>query len=73
MYKALHPRDDVDKLYVSRKERGRELTSIEDNVNASIQKHEDYINKRRRRLITTIRNNTSSTSINRTKIAIKQK
>ena len=29
MHKALHPRDNVDKLYVSRKERGRKgLTSV---------------------------------------------
>ena len=29
MHKALHPRDDVDKLYVSRKARGRGFASIE--------------------------------------------
>ena len=32
MDKALHPRDDVDKLYVSRKEGGRWFASIEDSV-----------------------------------------
>ena len=37
MHKALHPRDDVDRLYVSRKEGGRGLASIEDSVDASIQ------------------------------------
>ena len=42
---ALHPRDDVDRLYVSRKERGRGLTSIEDTVDASIQQLENYIKK----------------------------
>ena len=35
MHKTLHPRDDVDRLYVSRKEGGRGLTSIEDSVDAS--------------------------------------
>ena len=35
---ALHPRDDTDRLYVSRKEGGRGLTSIQDSVNASIQR-----------------------------------
>ena len=30
IHKALHPRDDIDRLYVSRKEEGKELTSIED-------------------------------------------
>ena len=36
MHKALHPRDDVDRLYVSRKERGRGLAGTEDSVDASI-------------------------------------
>ena len=44
MYKALW--DDVDRLYVSRKEGGRGLDSIEDSVDASIQQLEDYIEKR---------------------------
>ena len=37
MHKALHPRDDVDRLYVSRKDGGRGFASIEDSVDASIQ------------------------------------
>ena len=36
MHKALHPRDNRDRLYESRKERGRGLASIEDCVEASI-------------------------------------
>ena len=43
MNKALHPRDDVDRLYVSRKEGGRGLASIEDSVDAPIQRFKDYI------------------------------
>ena len=43
MHKALHPRYDIDSLYVSRKERRRGLTSIQDNVDASIQRLEDYL------------------------------
>ena len=43
MHKALHPTDDVVRLYVSRKKGGRGLDSIEDSVDASIQKLEDYI------------------------------
>ena len=46
MHKALHHRDDVDRLYVSRKEGGRGLASIEDNVDASIQRLKDYIQKK---------------------------
>ena len=45
MHKALHPRDDVDRLYVSRKEGGRGLASMEDTVDASIQRLEEYIEK----------------------------
>ena len=36
MHKALHPRDDIDRLYVSKKEWGRGLASIEDNIDALI-------------------------------------
>ena len=36
MHKVLYPRDDVDRLYVSRKEGGRGLPSTEDSVDASI-------------------------------------
>ena len=43
MHKALHPKDNVDRLYVSRKEGGRGLANIEDTVVASIQRLEDYI------------------------------
>ena len=66
MHKALHPRDDVDRLYVSRKEGGRGLASIEDTVDASIQRLEHYIEKHERGLITAIRNDTDNTIDERT-------
>ena len=50
MHKALHPKDDIDRLYVSRKEGGRGLASIEDSVDAPIQRRENYIKKSGRRL-----------------------
>ena len=65
MHKALHPTDDVDRLYVPRKEGGGGLTSIEDSVDISIQRLEDYIEKHERGLITAIRNNTDKTIDNR--------
>ena len=37
MHKALHHKDDVDRLYVSRKGGGRGHASIEDTVDASLQ------------------------------------
>ena len=61
IHKALHPRDDVDRLYVPRKEGGRRLASIEDSVVTSIQRLEVYIEKHERGLITAIRNNTDNT------------
>ena len=51
MHKALHPRDDRDRLYVSRKEGGRSLANIEDCVEATIQQLEEYT-KKEQRLIT---------------------
>ena len=61
MHKALHPRADVDRLYVSRKGGGRGLTSIENSVDASIQRLEDYKEKHQGGLITAIRNETNNT------------
>ena len=72
MHKALHPRYNVDKLYVSRKEGGRGLASIEDSVDASIQGLEDYI-ETRRRLVSATRNDTDNTKSNRTTITRRQK
>ena len=65
------PRDDVDRLYVSRKERGRGFASIEDSVDASIL--EDYIQKHDGGLITAIRNDNDNTMDNRMTITRKQK
>ena len=73
MHKVQHPRGDVDRLYVSWKEGGRGLASIEDNVDASIQRLEDYIEKHERGLITAIRNDTDNTMDNRMTITRKQK
>ena len=72
MHKALHPRDNVDRLYVSRKEGGRRLASIENSIDVSIQRLEDYIEKHGG-LITATRNNTDNTMDNRMTITRKQK
>ena len=60
IHKALHLRDNIDRLYVSGKEGGRGLASIEDSVDALIQWLEDYIEKHEGRLITAIRNETDN-------------
>ena len=51
MYDALYHRNDIDKLYVSRKG-GRGLISIEDIVDTSIRRLEGYIKKDKERVIT---------------------
>ena len=71
--KTLHPRDDVDRLYVSTSKGGRRLASIDDSVNASIQQLEDYREKHERRLITAIRNDTNNMIDDRMAITRKQK
>ena len=75
IHKALHPRDDVDSVYVSRKEGGRGLASIKVSVDASIQRLEDYIYKQKHEggFITATRNNTDNTMDNRMTITRKQK
>ena len=73
MHKALHPRDDIDRLYVLRKEGGRGLASLEVSVEATIQWLEDYIKKCWGRRITATRNNMDNTRINITKITKKEK
>ena len=56
-----------------RKEGGRGLASIEDSVDASIQRLEDYIQKVDGGLITAIRNDTDNTMDNRMTITRQQK
>ena len=73
MHTALNPRDDVDRLYASRKDGGRWLASIDDSVDVSKQQLEDYIEKHERGLITAIRNDPDNTIDERMTITRKQK
>ena len=73
MHKALHPRDDVDRQYVSRKGGGSGLVSTEDSVDASVQRLEDYREKHEGGLIRAINNNTDNTVTDRMTITRKQK
>ena len=66
IHKILYHRDDVDRLYVSRKEGRRGLFCFEYSLEASLQQLEDYIEKCGGRLITVFRNNTDNPKINRT-------
>ena len=73
MHKDLHPRDYEDRQCMSRKEERRGFDSIQDSVNASLQRREDYRKKCGERLITTTRNNTENTSIKNPKSSKKTK
>ena len=71
--KALHPSDDSERLYVSRKVAGRGFASTEDSVDPSIQRLEEDIENHEGGLITAIKNNTDNTIANRMTITRKQK
>ena len=71
IHKALQPRDDVDRQYLSRKEGGRGLASIEDTVDASIQRLR--LHRKTRTRITAIRNDTDNTIDDRRTTTRKQK
>ena len=65
---TLHLRDDMDRLYVLRKEGERGVASIEDGLDASIQGLEDYIKKNKEKLITAASNSSDNIRTNRTVI-----
>ena len=58
MHKALHPKDDIDRLYMSRKKEGRALASTKDIVEVSIQRFKDFMHDLGGRLIKAIKNHT---------------
>ena len=66
MYKAQKPRDDTDRLCVSRKEE-RRLVSIENCVEASIQNLKKYTKRSKERLITVVINSRVRTNRKRIK------
>ena len=72
MHEGLHTRKAVQSLYVSRKEGGRKLASIEDSVDESI-RLEDYKDNHEGRQITATRIDTNKTMDNRLTITKKQK
>ena len=73
MLRAFFPRDDVDRLYVSRKEGEKGFISTENSVEVSIQRLEGWVEKRGERLITATRNNTDTPRTNKPTIIRKQK
>ena len=71
MHKALYSRDDIDTLYVSRKEEESGYTSIVDSMVAAIRGLKNYTIKSKGRLITAA--STKNIATNKTTITMKQK
>ena len=57
IYGGLHPKSDVDRLYIPRKEGGRGLISIEDCVELAVRGLEVYVHESEERLIQAARGN----------------
>ena len=55
IYAALHPKSDVDRLYIPGKEGGRGLISIEDGVKLAIRGLDAYVHGSGERLIQAVR------------------
>ena len=51
IYGTLHPKSDVHRLYIPRKEGGRSLISIEDYVELAVRGLEVYVHGSEERLI----------------------
>ena len=58
-------RDDSEKRYVSKKEGRKELPSIEDGVDESVQRHDDYIKNNKGKLNTVTISNSRIMRTNR--------
>ena len=64
MYKALDLRDDIDRLYASRKGGGKRLICTKVSMDISIQLLKDYIKKNKERLTIVAINSTSNIRTN---------
>ena len=73
MHKALYPKDDINRRYVSRKEGERRLAVIKDFAAASIREHYNCTKKANERLITAARSRTDNMGTNGTTKHKKQK
>ena len=51
MHRALDSRDDIYRLYISRKEGGGGLTNIKNSVDPSVRVPEEYIKKSKEKII----------------------
>ena len=55
MHNALHPKSNVDRRYIPRKEGGRGLQGVEETVNLTNLGLENYVKESRERLLTAAR------------------
>ena len=71
IHKVLHSKEDINRLYLSRKGGERGFTNTEVNKDTSIRCLQNYIKKKNKESLITA--NTNNTRINRTIITRKQK
>ena len=64
-HNVLYPRDNIDRLYVYKKEGGRGHVIIEDSFDESIRRLEGYI-KKKESLISATKNSTNNTRNSKT-------
>ena len=57
-HKAIHLRDDINRLYVTGKKGGRGLANIEDFMGGTIQVIKGYVGRNKERLMTAASNRT---------------
>ena len=57
IYGGLHPKSDIDRLYIPRKDRGRGLIAVEDFVEFAVRGLEVYVNGSEEGLLQTARGN----------------
>ena len=55
MHNALHPKSNVDRLYLPRKDGGRGLLGVEDTVNIAKVSLKRYVNNSTERLLSSLR------------------
>ena len=73
IHNALHPKDDFDRQYWSRREGRRWFSSIGNSLDTSIQLLKGYLEKRGGRQVTATTNNTNDTRTSGTTITRNEK
>ena len=68
MHNALHPKSNVDRLYLPRRDGGRGLLGVEDTVNIAKVSLKRYVNNSAERLLSSLRIIESEADVKKSKI-----